>query len=51
MQTGRSGLQRRQARSIVQNIRDPNLALRVGIFFFLTALTAILLAVPYAGLG
>ena len=51
MQTGMRDPQTRQVRSIVQNIRDPNLALRVAIFFFLIALTAALLAVPYAGLG
>jgi hypothetical protein len=50
MQSGRRNPRTRQARSIVQNVRDPNLALRVAMFFFLTALTAALLTVPYAGL-
>ena len=51
MQTGRRNPQTWQIRSIIQDVRDPNLVLRVVIFFFLTALTAALLAVPYAGLS
>ena len=50
MQTGRRNPQTRQARSAVQDIREPNLALRVAIFLFLTTLTAAFLAAPYAGL-
>jgi hypothetical protein len=44
-------LRRRQAGSAALAVRDTGLGLRVTLFFALGALSAALLAVPYASLG